>query len=154
MLQRLLPYALVFVITGSIAVAIKVLGEHAESRVAGIVAMVPIKILIAWVLLAGDGGGAAVRQGTEGMFVGLAAMVALLGTAWWAAGRFGIAGVLALSLVAWAAVVVALGRWTGAAGPRTADATAPGEDGIGGDRGISGEDRAGAKPGGSTGSKR
>ena len=38
--MRLTLYITVFVATGTIAVVIKLLGEHAESRLAGIVAMV------------------------------------------------------------------------------------------------------------------
>lgn len=111
-MAKLLPYVLVFVITGSIAVAIKLLGEHAESRLAGIVAMVPIKILIAWVLLHQAGGSAAVREGTEGMAIGFAAMAALLGAAWWASGRFALTGVLLCALTAWTLVVVGLSHAT------------------------------------------
>lgn len=131
--MRLGPYIAVFVLTGTIAVVIKLLGEHAESRLAGIVAMVPMKILIAWVLLDRAGGSDAVRQGTEGMAVGLVAFAVLLATAWWAAGRFALGGVMATSLAAWALTVVALGHLTarrssdeGGAGGRAA--AQPGAD--------------------------
>ena len=127
--MRLTPYITVFVVTGTIAVVIKLLGEHAESRLAGIVAMVPMKILIAWVLLDRAGGSTAVREGTEGMAIGLVAFAVLLATAWWASGRYALGGVMATSLTAWALTVAALGHFTArpskgadASGP---DATAP-----------------------------
>ncbi|MEE2940799.1 MAG: GlpM family protein [Planctomycetota bacterium] len=123
--MRLAPYLTVFVVTGTIAVVIKLLGEHAESRLAGIVAMVPMKILIAWVLLDRAGGSAAVREGTEGMAIGLVAFAALLATAWWASGRYALGGVMATSLTVWALTVAALGHAT-ARPSEDAGATGPG----------------------------
>lgn len=122
--MRLTPYITVFVVTGTIAVVIKLLGEHAASRLAGIVAMVPMKILIAWVLLDRAGGSTAVREGTEGMAIGLVAFAALLATAWWASGRYALGGVMATSLTAWALTVAALGHFT-ARPPKSADASGP-----------------------------
>lgn len=130
--MRLTPYITVFVVTGTIAVVIKLLGEHAESRLAGIVAMVPMKILIAWVLLDRAGGSAAVREGTEGMAIGLVAFAALLATAWWASGRYALGGVMATSLTAWAVTVAALGHVTARsskdAGADAPESTAPSTD--------------------------
>ena len=126
--MRLTPYITVFVATGTIAVVIKLLGEHAESRLAGIVAMVPMKILIAWVLLDRAGGSTAVREGTEGMAIGLMAFAVLLATAWWASGRYALGGVMATSLTAWALTVAALGHVTARsskdAGAKEPEATA------------------------------
>ena len=130
--MRLTPYITVFVVTGTIAVVIKLLGEHAESRLAGIVAMVPMKILIAWVLLDRAGGSAAVREGTEGMAIGLLAFAVLLATAWWASGRYALGGVMATSLTAWALTVAALGHFMGRpskdAGASDPEASAPRAD--------------------------
>ena len=133
--MRLTPYLTVFVVTGTIAVVIKLLGEHAESRLAGIVAMVPMKILIAWILLDRAGGSAAVREGTEGMAIGLVAFAVLIATAWWASGRYALGGVMATSLTAWALTVATLGHITarssedaGAAGPEATASPADSRD--------------------------
>lgn len=144
--MRLGPYIAVFVLTGTIAVVIKVLGEHAESRLAGIVAMVPMKILIAWVLLDRAGGSEAVRQGTEGMAIGLLAFAVLLGTAWWASGRYALGGVMATSLTAWVLTVVALGHLTTRHSGDEADADGPAKTQPGADSPAAPSDQSSPPP--------
>lgn len=87
-MSRTASYALLFLITGSTAVVIRWLGENSKSRLAGLVATVPVKILIAWFILNSTGGTGAVRDSIPGMAIGLTAMAVLLGAAWFASARF------------------------------------------------------------------
>lgn len=94
-------YLLVFVTTGLIAVAIKYVGDHAGSRLAGLVAMVPLKIVIAWALLGSSGGPEAIRAAIPGMATGLIALVVLLTATWFLAARFDVVPTIVLGYLVW-----------------------------------------------------
>ena len=74
---RVFQYAVVFLGTGLVAVAVKALGDANESRLAGVVAMLPIKILATWLILGGVMGSRGIHDSTSGMLAGLVAIVCL-----------------------------------------------------------------------------
>lgn len=106
--QRWAQYAVVFFGAGGIAVAIKYASELGENRVAGVVSMVPMKILIAWAIVGAAGGSVAIRESTTGMFGGLLALVVCIGAVRLAAGQLSPVGLILLALGAWGATVAAL----------------------------------------------
>jgi uncharacterized membrane protein (GlpM family) len=106
--QRWAQYAVVFLGAGGIAVAIKYASELGEHRVAGVVAMVPMKILIAWAIVGAAGGSVAIQQSTTGMFGGLVALVVCIGAVRFAAPHCSPVGLIFLALGAWGATVALL----------------------------------------------
>ncbi|MEL6431391.1 MAG: GlpM family protein [Planctomycetota bacterium] len=101
-------YVILFVSTGSLAVAFKVLGERSDSALAGLVAMVPLKIVVAWWVLSSVGGADALRASIPGMAKGLVAIVAYLATGWLLAHRASPAVTIGAATLAWTAVAYAL----------------------------------------------
>lgn len=101
-------YAILFVTTGSLAVAFKVLGERSDSALAGLVAMVPLKIVVAWWVLSSVGGADALRASIPGMGKGLVAILAYLATGWLLADRTSPAVTIGAALLAWFTVAFAL----------------------------------------------
>lgn len=101
-------YVLLFLTTGTLAVLIRWFGEHSEARLAGLIAMVPLKIVIAWWILGSVGGTAAVRESIPGMAVGLVAVGAYMGAGWLVAGRVGVEATILTGLAAWMSVALLL----------------------------------------------
>lgn len=100
-------YAVIFVGTGLVAVVIKALGDLGEGRLAGIVAMLPVKILAAWVILGVGLGSAAIRDSVVGMFVGLIAIAGMLAAGWLAAGRLGPLPSIIIGVAVWLVLILA-----------------------------------------------
>jgi uncharacterized membrane protein (GlpM family) len=113
--QRWAQYAVVFLGAGGIAVAIKYASELGENRVAGVVSMVPMKILIAWAIVGAAGGSVAIQQSTTGMFGGLVALVVCIGAVRFAAPYVSPVGLILLALGAWGATVAVL-EWIARSG--------------------------------------
>ena len=82
-LSRPAQYAIIFVLSGTVAVVIKMASELEESRVAGLVAMVPMKILIAWTIIGAAAGSRGIASSTSGMFMGLAALLIAIASVRW-----------------------------------------------------------------------
>lgn len=104
----MLTYFVIFVSAGAAAVAIKFLGDASATRAAGFVAMLPVKIVTAWVILGASGGTVAIRDSVPGMLIGLAALAALLCTAWLASERLGVASTILLATSVWLGVAGAV----------------------------------------------
>jgi uncharacterized membrane protein (GlpM family) len=105
-LSQLFDYLLVFTITGLSAVAIKYLGGVDRSFWAGIVAMIPIKTLIAFVILNSQAGPGGIRAAMPGMWAGAIALVLMLTTMAWTLERFQPATAITLSMTVWIAAVM------------------------------------------------
>ena len=101
-------YILVFVTTGLFAVAFKYLGDHSASRLAGLVAMMPLKILTAWAIIGSAKGGEGIRETIGGMVVGLVAMVVLLAIGWLVAPRIGTLWTVTGGAALWLATALAV----------------------------------------------
>lgn len=78
-LSRPAQYAVVFVFAGTVAVLIKIASEAGESRVAGLISMMPMKLLIAWAIIGAAAGSRGIADSTSGMFMGLAALLIAIG---------------------------------------------------------------------------
>lgn len=76
--SKAFQYVAIFLGTGLVAVAIKALGDLGEGRLAGIVAMLPVKILTAWVILGLGLGAAGIKDSVTGMLFGLLAIGGML----------------------------------------------------------------------------
>jgi len=101
-------YVTLFLTTGALAVLFKLLGERSESRLAGLVATAPLKILIAWWVLGSVGGAAALRGSIPGMAIGLTAIVLLLVTGWVVSARVGVAWTIAAGSLVWLGASLAM----------------------------------------------
>lgn len=101
-------YVTLFLTTGTLAVLFKLLGERSESRLAGLVATAPLKIMIAWWVLGSIGGAAALRDSIPGMAIGMSAMVLLLATGWVLAPRVGVHWTMAAGFLVWFGASLAL----------------------------------------------
>ena len=105
-MQQSLDYFLVFVITGLTAVAIKAFGQADKHFWAGVVAMVPVKTVIAFALLYRDSGTQGIQDALPGLWAGALALIVLLASLWWLLQRLPAGPAVALSLVAWVGVVM------------------------------------------------
>ena len=103
---RAFQYAVVFLGTGLVAVAVKALGDASQSRLAGVVAMLPIKILATWLILGGVLGSRGIHDSTTGMLAGLVAIVTIILATRFASLRLGPAAAVAVGVVAWAGALV------------------------------------------------
>ena len=104
-------YIFLFVVTGSLAVTFKILGERSESFLAGLVAMVPLKVVIAWWVLSSAGGASALRDSIPGMAAGLVGILAYLATGWILAPRIDPRATIAAAVAVWLAVAYSLNRF-------------------------------------------
>lgn len=77
-LGRPAQYAVIFVLSGLVAVLVKLAADMEENRIAGLVATMPTKILIAWTIVGAAAGSRGIAQSTSGMFMGLAALLAAI----------------------------------------------------------------------------
>ena len=77
--SRPAQYAIIFVFAGTVSVLVKMASELEESRVAGLVAMMPMKLLIAWGIIGAAAGSRGIADSTSGMFMGLAALLVAIG---------------------------------------------------------------------------
>lgn len=104
-LSRPAQYAAIFLFAGSVAVFIKMASEMEGSRVAGLVAMMPMKLLIAWAIIGAAAGSPGIADSTSGMFMGLAALFIAIGAV-----RY-----LSAHLQPGALILSGLGVWLGTA---------------------------------------
>lgn len=110
-LPRPVQYGIVFVGAGLIAVAIKAASELDQNRLAGIISMVPMKIVVAWAIVGAASGSRGIAQSTNGMFLGLIALVASMLFVRVFAERFGSATLIFSALGVWL-VVASATEWT------------------------------------------
>ena len=106
--SRTFQYTLVFVGAGLLAVLIRYASEVGQNRVAGIIAMVPMKILIAWFIVGRAGGSAAIVQSTTGMFLGMIALCLCILAVRLLAPVVGFGWTIPLALTTWLAAVLVI----------------------------------------------
>ena len=106
--SRTFQYLAVFVSAGLLAVLIRYASELGENRVAGIIAMVPMKILIAWFIVGRAGGPVAIVQSTTGMFLGMIALCLCILAVRLLAPVVGFVWTIPLALSVWLAAVVVI----------------------------------------------
>ncbi len=110
-LPRPAQYAVVFLGAGTIAIAIKAASELDQNRLAGIISMVPMKIVIAWAIVGAASGSRGIAQSTNGMFLGLIALVAAMLFVRVMAERFSAPALIVMSLGVWLTTATAI-EWT------------------------------------------
>lgn len=76
-MTKLGEYAFVFFLTGLSAVAIKALGEVNQSKIAGVLSMIPVRSIAGLFILANVAGAAGVRSGLGGIAIGLIGLAAM-----------------------------------------------------------------------------
>ena len=106
--SRAVQYVLVFAGAGLLAVLIRFASELGEHRVAGIVAMVPMKILIAWYIVGRADGTAAIVQSTTGMFLGMIALCLCILAVRLLAPTVGFGWTIPLALAVWLVAVLTI----------------------------------------------
>ncbi len=107
-LSRPAQYAVVFVLSGLVAVVIKMATELEESRVAGLVSMVPMKILIAWTIIGAAAGSRGIADSTSGMFMGLMALLVAIGAVRLLSDALAPTALILSGLGAWFVAAIAL----------------------------------------------
>lgn len=113
-LPRTVQYAVVFVGAGTIAVGIKATSELGQTRVAGLVAMVPMKIIIAWLIVGAAAGSRGIADSTNGMLMGLGAILVSFLAVKFGAAYLSPGPLICLGLAAWFATALgaeAVARW-------------------------------------------
>ena len=114
-MSQFLDNLFVFTITGLSAVAIKYLGHLDRSFWAGIVAMIPVKTLVAFAILYGQSGSAGIRAAMPGLWAGAFALVLMLASMAWALHHLRPGVAIALSMAVWIAAVFAFRAISGEA---------------------------------------
>lgn len=107
-LSRPAQYAVIFVLSGAVAVSIKIASELEGSRVAGLVATVPMKILIAWTIIGAAAGSRGIASSTSGMFMGLAALLIAIAAVRWLSVFLAPTPLIASGLGVWCVAALAL----------------------------------------------
>ena len=107
-MSETLDYVLLFVITGLTAVAVKWLGSLDRFYASGLVAMVPVKTLIAFAILYRQAGGEGIREALPGAWAGALALLALLGSTWWLLRHVHPVLTIVVSAAVWVAAVLLL----------------------------------------------
>ncbi|MEM9291790.1 MAG: hypothetical protein AAGD01_08925 [Acidobacteriota bacterium] len=106
-----LDYLLLFVVTGSTAVGVKALANVERFYWTGIIAMLPVKTTVAFLILYREAGARGIQAAMPGMWAGTAALVVLLGSLVWMLRRLHPVAAIALSLVLWTIAVLVARRW-------------------------------------------
>ena len=107
-LPRPAQYAVVFVGAGTLAVLIKAASELDQNRLAGLISMVPMKILIAWTIIGAATGSRGIAESTTGMLLGLGALLVTLVAVRAAASHLAPGSLILLSLGVWLVCAVAI----------------------------------------------
>ncbi|MCA9752710.1 MAG: hypothetical protein KC591_11000 [Gemmatimonadetes bacterium] len=108
---RAFQYGLVFVGTGTVALAVKILGDASQSRLAGVVAMLPIKILATFLIVGSLLGSRGLQDATSGMLAGLLSIAALIVSVRVASARWGAGASVAVGMAVWLVVLLAVEWW-------------------------------------------
>ncbi len=101
-------YALVFVGGGALALVVRAAADLGGNRIAGLAAMMPIKIVVAWSVVGATAGSLGITQSTSGMLVGLAALLLMLVTVRWVGDALGPAALIGLAVSVWLAASIGL----------------------------------------------
>ncbi|MFG0320677.1 MAG: hypothetical protein ACF8XB_25615 [Planctomycetota bacterium JB042] len=101
-------YAFVFLVTGLSAVAIKALGELNQSKIAGVLSMIPVRSIAGLFILANVAGAAGVRSGLGGIAIGLVGLLAMTLAVHVSLDRTSTTAAIVAGLAAWFAVSAGL----------------------------------------------
>ena len=110
-LSRPTQYALIFLLSGAVAVLIKLAGEMEENRLAGLIATAPIKLVIAWTIVGAAAGSQGIADSTTGMFLGVTALLIAITIVRSLSAHLDPAPLIASGLAAWFIAALAL-EWT------------------------------------------
>ncbi|MEO0652890.1 MAG: hypothetical protein AAFZ65_19605 [Planctomycetota bacterium] len=105
---RAVQYGIVFVGAGTLSVLIKAASELDQNRLAGLISMVPMKILIAWAIVGAAAGAKGIAESTTGMFFGLGALLITIAAVRLASASLSPGALIGLSLAVWLVCAVAI----------------------------------------------
>ncbi len=100
-LSRPAQYAIIFVLSGAVAVGIKLAGEMEENRLAGLIATVPMKLIIAWLIVGAAAGSQGIADSTTGMLLGVAALLVAIAVVRGLGAQLAPLPLIASGLAAW-----------------------------------------------------